>query len=45
MAFVIELSNLIKKKAEQENFADFAPEIFENDDWKSFCLGELETSL
>ena len=42
MGFVIELSNIITKRVEQENLADYAPEIFENEDWKHFCQGELD---
>jgi hypothetical protein len=42
MGFVIELANIITKRVEVEHLSDYAPEIFENDDWKNFCSGELD---
>lgn len=44
MGFVIKLANLIQKRVEQENLAEYAPEIFENEDWKAFLEGELDSS-
>jgi len=44
MGFVIKLANIIQKRVELDNLAECAPEIFENDDWKSFCEGELDES-
>lgn len=44
MGFVIELANIITKRVEVEHLSDYAPEIFENDDWKNFCSGELDQS-
>lgn len=44
MGFLIKLSNLICKVVKNDNLAECAPEIFENDDWKEYCAGELDTS-
>jgi len=44
MGFVIKLANLILKRVEQDNLNEYAPEIFENEDWKAFCEGELDSS-
>jgi hypothetical protein len=44
MGFVIKLANLIQKRVEQDNITEYAPEIFENEDWKAFCEGELDSS-
>ena len=44
MGFVIKLANIIQKRVELDNLAEYAPEIFENDDWRSFCEGELDES-
>ncbi len=44
MCFVIRLANLIQKRVGQDNLTEYAPELFENDDWRSFCEGELDTS-
>jgi len=44
MGFVIKLADLIQKRVEQDNLNEYAPEIFENEDWKAFCEGELAES-
>ena len=44
MGFVIDLANTITKRVELENLTDYAPEIFENEDWTRFCQGELDSS-
>lgn len=44
MAFVIKLANLIVKRVDQDNLAQYAPEIFQNYNWKAFCEGELDSS-